>query len=165
VTSYDSNTLAQLWEGRLPPEEVRKVQSRFKDRDRFWNFLQYCQERVAWNDRILLPLQPHLFVVQTKDGRRVIKCSCGHEFCSYRDNWKMEACVAVRDSDEALQEIYPPLMHADPAWMELREFTCPGCHTQLEVELAPPGYPILHDFQPDLEVFWRDWLGKELPKP
>ncbi|TPN64616.1 acetone carboxylase subunit gamma, partial [Mesorhizobium sp. B1-1-5] len=24
------------------------------------------------------------------------------------------------------------------------------------------GYPIVHDFEPDLEGFYRDWLGKPL---
>jgi acetone carboxylase gamma subunit len=31
-----------------------------------------------------------------------------------------------------------------------------------EVEAAAPGYPIVHDFQPDLEGFYREWLGKPL---
>ena len=25
-----------------------------------------------------------------------------------------------------------------------------------------PGYPIVHDFEPDLEGFYREWLGKPL---
>jgi acetone carboxylase gamma subunit len=32
-----------------------------------------------------------------------------------------------------------------------------------EVEACPPGYPILHDFEPDLEGFYRDWLNMPLP--
>jgi len=40
-------------------------------------------------------------------------------------------------------------------------FYCPGCYTVLEVEAVPPGYPILHDFQPDLETFYSEWLGEE----
>ena len=46
--------------------------------------------------------------------------------------------------------------------MEIREFTCPECGTLHEVEAAAPGYPIVHDFEPDLEGFYRDWLGKPL---
>lgn len=163
MTTCDRQTLERLWEGNLSPEELRTIQSQFKDRERFRSFLEYCQRSVPWKDRILLPLQPHLFIVQKQDGGRVIKCDCGHEFCDHSQNWKLEACIFVRDSDEALQEFYPPLMHCDPSWMEMREFTCPGCFSLLEVELAPPGYPILHDYQPDLEVFWRDWLGEDLP--
>ena len=45
----------------------------------------------------------------------------------------------------------------------LREYFCPGCKTLLEVEAVPPGYPISHDFVPDLEGFYGEWLGRELP--
>ena len=162
MTTYDIRTLENLWEGRLSAGELRGIQSKFKDRDRFWKFLDYCQARVPWKERILLPLQPHLYIVQKPDGQRVVKCDCGHEFGDYRNNWKLEARVFVRDSDETLREIYPALMHSDPEWMILREFYCPGCYSLLETEMAPPGYPILFDFQPDLEVFYREWLGKEL---
>jgi acetone carboxylase gamma subunit len=164
MTTYDKNTLSKLWEGKLSPEELRPIQSRFKDADRFEKFVEYCKEKVPWDDRILLPFQPHLFIVQKTDGARVIKCDCGREFGDYKKNWKLEARVFVRDTEEAFQEIYPPMMHADPAWMVLREFYCPGCYTLLEVEAVPPGYPIVHDFQPDLEAFYRDWLGKDLPE-
>ncbi|MHB8896892.1 MAG: acetone carboxylase subunit gamma, partial [Candidatus Geothermincolia bacterium] len=36
------------------------------------------------------------------------------------------------------------------------------CVTQLEVEAVPPGYPVIFDFQPDLDTFYREWLGKEI---
>lgn len=32
------------------------------------------------------------------------------------------------------------------------------------VEAIPPGYPVVFDFLPDLETFFRDWLGMELPE-
>lgn len=28
---------------------------------------------------------------------------------------------------------------------------------------GPPGYPLVHDFLPDIEGFYRGWLGRELP--
>jgi acetone carboxylase gamma subunit len=34
----------------------------------------------------------------------------------------------------------------------------------LEVEAVPPGYPVVHDFLPDLEGFYSEWLGRELPR-
>ena len=69
----------------------------------------------------------------------------------------------MRDTEEAYTEVYPEMMHALPEWMELREFFCPGCHALLEVEAVPPGYPVVFDFLPDLETFYREWLGKDLP--
>jgi len=62
-----------------------------------------------------------------------------------------------------LREIYPEMMSGDARWNHLREYFCPGCKTLLEVEAVPPGYPVVHDFLPDLEGFYRDWLGRELP--
>ena len=45
-------------------------------------------------------------------------------------------------------------MHADPAWLELREYYDPLDGSLLEVEAVPPGYPIVHSFEPDLEGFY-----------
>ena len=92
-----------------------------------------------------------------------VKCECGHEFCDYRANWKLEALIYVRETDEQLREVYPEMMSGDSRWNHLREYYCPGCKTLLEVEAVPPGYPVVHDFLPDLEGFYREWLGRELP--
>jgi len=56
------------------------------------------------------------------------------------------------------------MAHADPEWCELREFYCPSCARQLDVEVSTPGYPVVHDFLPDIEGFYRGWLGKEVPE-
>ena len=137
------------------------MMSNFKDPNRFDKMIEIFQDRVPWEERILLPYSPYLFIVQKEDDSRVMKCRCGFEFGDYRVNWKMQALIYLRDSDEKLQEIYPPLMHTDPGFTVLREYYCPGCKTQLEVEVAPPGYPIIFDFEPDLDVFYREWLGRE----
>ena len=50
----------------------------------------------------------------------------------------------------------------DPAWCEIREFYCPGCGAQLEVENVPPGYPVSFDFLPDIDGFYAEWIGKPL---
>src|SRR5207247_4486697 len=36
----------------------------------------------------------------------VIKCDCGHEFCDYREHWKLEALINVRETAEDLREPY-----------------------------------------------------------
>jgi hypothetical protein len=46
--------------------------------------------------------------------------------------------------------------------MELREYYDPLDGTLLEVEAVPPGYPVIHSFQPDLEAFYAEWLGRPL---
>ena len=162
MPSYDRETIEKLIDGKLAWGEVKGIMSSFKDPERFDKYVEILQERVTWEERILLPLALHLYVVEKADGSRVVKCDCGHEFGDYRENWKMAANVFVRDTDEKLQELYPPLMHSDPRWIVLREYYCPGCNTMLEVEAVPHGYPIIFDFQPDLETFYREWLGREL---
>lgn len=160
----DRETFAALVEERLSREDVRRIQSGFKDRDRFDKWLAYLQERVAWADPIVLPVGEGLFVVRRlSDGELVIRCECGHDFCPFNRNWKMQALIYVRNDHESLGEIYPRFARCDPEWMELRELICPGCARLLEVEAAPPGYPLVHDFLPDIEGFYRGWLGRDLP--
>lgn len=161
--NLDRETLADLVDERLPRGQVRAIQSGFKDADRFDKYVALLQERVGWDDPIVLPFGEHLSVVAKPGGSYVVKCDCGHEFCEHTENWKLEALIAVRDSEKSLREIYPSRMHGDPAWNHLREYFCPGCRTLLEVEAVPPGYPVVHDFVPDLEGFYGDWLGRELP--
>ncbi|MBU1671239.1 MAG: acetone carboxylase subunit gamma [Actinobacteria bacterium] len=162
MPTYDRETIESLIDGTLPWADARAIMSSFKDPGRFDTYVAILQDRVPWEDRILLPLALHLYIVQKPDGARVVKCDCGHEFGDYHANWKLSANVFVRDSDETLQEVYPPLMHSDPDWIVLREYYCPGCDTQLEVEAVPHGYPVIFDFQPDLETFYSEWLGREL---
>lgn len=162
MTSYSKATIAELVDGKLPWHALKEMMSHFKDPDRFDKYVAVLQERVAWPEKILLPLGPHLFIVKKADGSIVIKSSSGYEFGDYRQNWKLKARIFVRDSEELYREIYPALMHADPQWMEMREYYDPIDGTLLEVEAVPPGYPILHSFQPDLEGFYRDWLKRPL---
>jgi len=158
----DTETLRDLVDEKLPRGQVRAIQSGFKDPDRFDKYVAILQERVPWDHQIVLPFGEHLNIAKTDQGYRVL-CDCGHEFCEYTDNWKLEALINVRDSVESLREIYPDKMHGDPEWNHLREYFCPGCKTLLEVEAVPPGYPVVHDFVPDLEGFYEDWLGRPLP--
>ena len=159
----DADTLRDLVDEKLPRAHVRAIQSAHKDPDRFDKYVALLQQRVPYDDPIVLPFGDHLNIVAKGGGRYVVKCDCGHELSDHTDNWKLEALIHVRDSDEKLREIYPEKMHGDPAWNHLREYFCPGCKTLLEVEGVPPGYPVIHDFLPDLEGFYEEWLGRELP--
>jgi acetone carboxylase gamma subunit len=160
----DPETLRDLVDERLPRSQVRAIQSSYKDPDRFDQYVALLQARVEWDERIVLPFGEHLYIVSKGDGSYVVKCVCGNEFCDYRENWKLEALINVRDDAESLQEIYPEKMAGDPEWNHLREYFCPGCKTLLEVEAVPPGYPVIHDFLPDLEGFYGQWLGREAPR-
>jgi acetone carboxylase gamma subunit len=161
MTSYSKELLRDLASGELAWPQVKRIMSAYKDDDRFFKMIDIHQERVAWKERILLPLGEHLYIVQ-QGRRRIVKCECGHELGDYRKNWKLSAHIHVRDTEKSLREIYPVSDLCDPEWMEIREFICPGCSTLLEVEACPPGYPIVFEFEPDLDGFYRDWLGRPL---
>lgn len=148
MTSYPIEMIRDLIEGRLPLDEVQKLQ-REKDRLRFEKVQVIEQERVRWKDRILVCLQEHLYVVETAGGDRVVKCGCGQEFGDYRQNWKEEALVYERDPQDG--QIYVGPRGADASWQLLREFYCPGCAVLLDVEPVPIGYPFIFNFLPDVE--------------
>ncbi len=160
--AYSDAIIADLIDGRLDWARTKEIISNPKDPERFDQVVRILQARMPWKERILLPLAEHLYIVQ-KGPERIVKCDCGFEFGDYQENWKNKARVYVRDSVESLRELYRPYEHCDPQWMELREFYCPGCYALLEVEAVPPGYPVIFDFKPDLEAFYRDVLGRELP--
>lgn len=148
MPEYPIEMIRDLVEGRLSLDEVQQLQ-REKDDDRLRKVLEVEQARVPWDDRILVCLQEHLYVVETASGERVVKCSCGHEFGDYRVNWKGSALVYERPPQDG--EIYAGPRAADPDWQLLREFVCPGCATLLDVEPVPIGYPFIFNFLPDLE--------------
>ena len=162
MSNYDQATIADLVDGKLLWPQLKNMMSNFKDPDRFDKYIAVLQERVLWDDKILLPLGPHLFIVQKADGSRVTKSRSGYEFGDYRMNWKRKARIFVRDTEQTLRELYPEMMHCTPGWMELREYYDPLDGTLLEVEAVPPGYPVIHSFQPDLEAFYGKWLGRPL---
>jgi len=147
VMSYPIEMIRDLVEGRLPLDDILRLQ-RDKDPDRLEKVLAVEQDRVPWDDRILVCLQEHLYVVHKTNGDRVVKCSCGQEFGDYRVNWKEQALVYERQPRDG--EIFVGPRGADPDWQILREFYCPGCAALLDVEPVPVGYPFIFNFLPDL---------------
>ena len=162
VTDEKIRQIGEVLGARTTQEELFRLVVSDKDPDRFDVVLAYFQRHVPWQEQIVLPLSEALFIV-AKDGVGVVRCRCGHEFGDYRVNWKLFARVHVRRTAADFEEIYPPYMHAREGWQELREFFCPGCFTLLEVEAAAPGYPVLFDALPDVQTFYREWLGRECP--
>jgi len=153
ATSWTKDILKELIEGKLDPEKIKDIQSKRKDEDRFEKMLEIEQERVSWPERIVAPLAEYLYIV-LKKGQMITKCSCGYEFGDYKENWKLNALVYERNPRDG--EIYAGPRGGNPNWMILREFYCPGCGTQLEVEALPPGFPVLFDAQLDIEGFYAE---------
>jgi len=162
TSKVNISLLEDLKDEKLPWPQLHSLISDHKDKNRFFIMIDMLNDRVSFKEKIILPLSEHLYIVK-KDGDYVVKCDCGHEFCGYEENWKLEAMIYVRDTEEKLLEIYPKMMTGSPDWSELREFYCPGCMSLLEVDAVPPGYPVIFDFKPDLKAFYEECLGVPLP--
>jgi acetone carboxylase gamma subunit len=74
------------------------------------------------------------------DRERWLCNRCGHEIGPARENYKRGCLLYDRDP----REIHP-------LWVRIVEFYCPGCGTQVETEYLPPGHPITHDIEIDLD--------------
>ncbi len=161
----DVELVRQLDDGTIDSDNAtRLLKMSRKDKDRFWKYLRILQDRVPWGDTILLRLTDKLFIVRDAAGQRITKCECGHEFGDYRENWKLGCRIRTRRTQAEMDQVYDP-KPAVPAegWQEIREFFCPGCASQLGVEVVAPGYPIVFEMLPDLDTFYRDYLGRPLP--
>jgi acetophenone carboxylase len=87
------------------------------------------------------------------DAEKWLCNRCGHVIGPARENYKRGCLLYDRDP----REIHPPLVPGsfsfspDPLWVRIVEFYCPGCGTQVETEYLPPGHPITHDIEIDLD--------------
>lgn len=164
TSTVTKETLADLLDEKLSRRAVKDIQSGIKDPDRFDKWVALLQERVDYDDPIVLPYGEGMNIVRrASDGELVIRTDAGADLCRWDENWKMHVPMFVRDSDELYEEVYPKLGHPDGDWQELREYYCPLSGRLLETEAVPPGYPVLHEYLPDIEGFYRGWLGREIP--
>jgi len=162
MAEFHKADIEKLIDGVLPWPATQDMLKSAKDTDRFDKYLEIMQARVDFDDKILLPLTPMLFIVAC-DGERIVKCRCGRGFGDYRINWKLSSLIHVRDDEASLSEIYKGREMPDPSWTQLREYICPGCGSQLEVEAVPRGCPPDFEFLPDLDTVYSEWLNRPLP--
>ena len=78
---------------------------------------------------------------------------CGTRLTGARENYKRGCLVAERMPEE----IHDPVIDGeytfapDKDWIRILEFYCPGCARQIETEYLPPGHPITHDIEVDID--------------
>jgi hypothetical protein len=93
--------------------------------------------------------------ISTAGKQRVIRCGrCGHLFCKANENYKLNALHRVVH----LSEVMPPLPTGEPYIGEYHEYFCPGCATQLQVDMFSPslgGDAVLWDTRIDIERLGR----------
>jgi acetophenone carboxylase len=89
---------------------------------------------------------------------------CGYELCSATDNYKHGCLIDDRDP----RSIYQPIIEGsftfspDPEWIRIVEYYCPECGIMIENEFLPPGHPLTHDIELDIEALRR---AKETSRP
>jgi acetophenone carboxylase len=79
---------------------------------------------------------------------------CGRRLGNARESYKRALLLYERDPGEIYQaKIDADYSYApDPRWCRIVEFYCPGCGTQVELEYLPPGHPITHDIELDVDA-------------
>lgn len=84
------------------------------------------------------------------DSEKFFCWKCDHELGDARGNFKTYAVIAERSP----ADVYPPWpgMAGRDDLSVIREFYCPGCGTMMENEYVPPGHPVLHDLEIDVDA-------------
>jgi len=62
--AYSKDIIRDLIDGKLPWEITQRIISDLKDSNRFDLYVEILQERVGFEERILLPLTEHLYIVE-----------------------------------------------------------------------------------------------------
>jgi len=74
MSSYTKDQVQHLVEGSLDWDTTLRMLSMPKDKERFSLYLDVLQSKVGWHDRIVLPLSPHMYIVQqTKTKEWIVK--------------------------------------------------------------------------------------------
>ncbi len=87
---------------------------------------------------------------------------CGQHLIDARQNYK-KGCLAAQ---KPFEQVHPPLVEGqahsfspDADYCRLVEFYCPKCGIMIENEYLPPGHPITHDIQLDLDALQKRQEG------
>jgi N-methylhydantoinase B len=92
----------------------------------------------------LFSLTPYVDIAVDNKGRKFAICSqCGFVYCQAYDNFKLYCLIHEREPSY----FHPGRLAYDSDWCVFREFYCPSCASQIEVEAVAPGTPILWDYE------------------
>ena len=80
---------------------------------------------------------------------------CGYALAGARNDYKTGCLVAERSLDEvhpSMNEGQAYSFTPDPDFCRIIEFYCPSCGTLIENEYLPPGHPLTHDIELDIDA-------------
>lgn len=87
------------------------------------------------------------------DRERWICRRCNHDIGDARKDYKQGLVVRARDPAEIHSSgLNEPRMYPDSQWCRVVEMFCPSCATLVEVEYLPPGHPLTHDIELDIDA-------------
>jgi len=88
---------------------------------------------------------------------------CGKGLGSARENYKTLLRVRQRDPGEVHPAYLPGQfsLSPNPEMCQILEFLCPECFTLVEVEYLPPGHPITHDIELDIDTLKARYAENE----
>jgi acetone carboxylase gamma subunit len=92
---------------------------------------------------------------------------CGRELIEAKENYKKGCLVRERmpgEVHEVLVEKSPFSFSPDPEWCRILEFYCPQCGVMIENQYLPPGHPVTHDIELDIEWFKKKFLSGSVDK-
>ncbi len=78
---------------------------------------------------------------------------CGRELIGGRENYKKCCLVRERMPGDVHERLVADAFcfSPDPEWCRIIEFYCPACGLMIENQYLPPGHPITHDIELDIE--------------
>lgn len=92
----------------------------------------------------LFSLTPYVDIMLDETDRKLAVCShCGYIYCEDNDNYKLYCLIYDRNPSH----FHPGNLAYDDEWCVFREFYCPSCAAQIEVEAVPHGAPILWAYE------------------
>lgn len=90
---------------------------------------------------------------------------CNHELISARENYRKGCRVRERMPEEVHQpliESVPFTFAPDREWCRIIEFYCPRCGSMVDNQYLPPGHPITHDIELDIDAMKERYREKPL---
>lgn len=88
-------------------------------------------------------------------ARRWVCNRCGHDLGPAERSYKEGCLLHDRDPREIHVPFDPPTefgFSPHPDWCRIVEVYCPACAVMFDVEYLPPGHPVTHDIELDLDA-------------
>jgi acetone carboxylase gamma subunit len=92
---------------------------------------------------------------------------CGADLGSARENYKKGCLIAAREPADVHPQIVEGAAYSfapDRDWCRIVEFYCPNCGTLIETEYLPPGHPLTHDIELDIDALKAKDAAEELSR-